>query len=74
MRIPISFAVLVAIAAATACEREERRLNEPSPPAPAQFVAQVPLQPGPTVVTDTAEDRSTTTRSGRLRGKRYSAR
>ena len=45
---------LVALFAA-ACEREARRLNQPSPPAPVQFVAQVPLQPGPNVITDTAE-------------------
>ena len=48
----------VAIAAcslAVACEREERRLNEPPPHPPAMFVAQVPLQPGPMLVTDTAE-------------------
>ena len=38
-----------------ACEREERRLNEKSPPAPTQFVTQVRLQPGPTLVSDTAE-------------------
>jgi len=37
------------------CEREERRLNEKSPPSPTQFVAQVSLQPGPTLVTDTSE-------------------
>jgi cytochrome c oxidase cbb3-type subunit 3 len=42
-------------AAIVACEREERRLNEPPPKPPAIFVAQVPLQPGPTLVTDTAE-------------------
>jgi cytochrome c oxidase cbb3-type subunit 3 len=38
-----------------ACEREERRLNEKSPPAPTQFVTQVRLQPGPTLVSDTSE-------------------
>jgi len=38
-----------------ACEREARRLNEKSPPAPAQFVTQVRLQPGPTLVSDTSE-------------------
>jgi len=37
------------------CEREDRRLNEPPPKPPVAFVAQVPLQPGPTLVTDTAE-------------------
>src|SRR3954462_9850913 len=36
-------------------EREERRLNEKSPPAPTQFVTQVRLQPGPTLVSDTSE-------------------
>jgi cytochrome c oxidase cbb3-type subunit 3 len=47
---------LVFIAATIAgCEREERRLNQPSPPAPTQFVAQVPLQPGPTTIVDTSE-------------------
>ena len=38
------------------CEREARRLNQQPPPgAPATFVAQSPLQPGPTLVADTAE-------------------
>lgn len=40
---------------AAGCEREARRLNEKSPPAPSQFVAQVRLQPGPTLVADTSE-------------------
>jgi cytochrome c oxidase cbb3-type subunit 3 len=48
-------AAIVACSLAVACEREERRLNQSSPNAPAVFVAQVPLQPGPTLVTDTAE-------------------
>ena len=40
----------------TSCEREARRLNQQPPPgAPPTFVAQSPLQPGPTVVLDTAE-------------------
>lgn len=47
-------AILATIALA-ACEREERRLNQPSPPAPVQFVAQVRLQPGPNVITDSSE-------------------
>jgi cytochrome c oxidase cbb3-type subunit 3 len=37
------------------CEREDRRLNQQSPPAPTQFVSQVSLQPGPTVIGDTTE-------------------
>jgi cytochrome c oxidase cbb3-type subunit III len=38
------------------CEREARRLNQQPPPgAPPTFVAQSPLQPGPTLVVDTAE-------------------
>src|ERR1043165_1480740 len=41
--------------AATACEREDRRLNSQQPAAPTQFIAQVPLQPGPTYVNDTTE-------------------
>ena len=47
----------IAVVACTtlACEREDRRLNEPPPKPPVTFVAQVPLQPGPTLVTDTAE-------------------
>ena len=49
-----AFLILVAIACA-GCEREERRLNQPSPPAPTQFVAQVPLQPGPTFVATATE-------------------
>ncbi|HXT16131.1 MAG TPA: c-type cytochrome [Gemmatimonadaceae bacterium] len=40
---------------AAACEREERHLNEPPPKPPTQFVAQVPLQPGPTFINDTSE-------------------
>jgi cytochrome c oxidase cbb3-type subunit 3 len=49
-----TFVILTAVLAA-ACEREERKLNAPPPNPPAVFVAQVPLQPGPTLVTDTAE-------------------
>ena len=37
------------------CEREARRLNEKSPPPPSQFVSQVSLQPGPTLIADTSE-------------------
>jgi len=37
------------------CEREARHLNQPAPPAPSQFVSQVPLQPGPTFVSDKTE-------------------
>ena len=49
-------AVLILMAVASiGCEREERRLNQPSPPAPTQFVAQVPLQPGPTFVSTATE-------------------
>lgn len=48
-------AVTALIVAATACEREERRLNSQQPKAPAEFVSQVSLQPGPTQITDTIE-------------------
>ena len=47
--------ILATLAVSAACEREDRRLNQPSPPAPSQFVTQVRLQPGPTMVTDTSE-------------------
>ena len=47
--------VIAAIVGTGACEREARRLNERPPSPPTQFVSQVSLQPGPTVVTDTAE-------------------
>ena len=43
------------LAASIACEREERRLNQPPNNPPVTFVSQSPLQPGPTLVTDTAE-------------------
>ena len=55
MNARLRLALALGLATVSACEREERRLNQPSPPAPVQFVAQVPLQPGPTVITDTAE-------------------
>ena len=56
MRVASGTAIVVVICLCTAaCEREDRRLNERPPQPPATFVAQVPLQPGPTVVTDTAE-------------------
>ena len=55
MRRALRLTLVLAAGFASACEREERRLNQPSPPAPVQFVAQVPLQPGPNVITDTAE-------------------
>jgi cytochrome c oxidase cbb3-type subunit 3 len=38
-----------------ACEREERRLNQRPPNPPTVFVSQSVLQPGPTLVADTAE-------------------
>ena len=49
-------ALLLVAVLLSACEREERRLNQPSPPAPVQFVAQVPLQPGPTFIADTTDE------------------
>jgi cytochrome c oxidase cbb3-type subunit 3 len=50
-----ALAVTALLVLAVGCEREERHLNEPPPKPPAQFVSQVNLQPGPTMVTDTAE-------------------
>jgi cytochrome c oxidase cbb3-type subunit 3 len=50
------FWILAAVVVAgIACEREERRLNQPPPQPPVTFVSQSPLQPGPNVVTDSAE-------------------
>lgn len=55
-RFALAVGALLAIGVLASCEREQRRLNQQPPPgAPAVFVAQSPLQPGPTVVTDTAE-------------------
>ncbi len=45
----------VCLLTAVACEREDRRLNSQQPAAPTQMTAQGPLQPGPTLVADTAE-------------------
>ena len=45
---------VVALMAGAACEREARRLNEKPVPPAERFVAQVSLQPGPTLVTDSA--------------------
>jgi len=50
----LAVATLLVVAA---CERENRRLGEPAAAAPTQFVPQVPLQPGPTLVSDTVEGR-----------------
>lgn len=48
--------LIVALAlAAVACEREQRRLDQSQLPAPSAFVSDVPLQPGPTFISDTAE-------------------
>jgi len=47
--------VATVFATAAACEREERRLNEPPLSTPGAFVPQSPLQPGPTLVADTTE-------------------
>ena len=47
---------IFAAALLASCEREQRRLNQQPPPrSPAMFVAESPLQPGPTLVVDTAE-------------------
>ena len=46
---------ILALCLLAGCEREERRLNEQQPKGPQQMVTQVPLQPGPNVVADTAE-------------------
>src|SRR5690349_19321660 len=40
---------------ALACEREDRRLNQPPPNPPVTFVSQSVLQPGPTLISDTTE-------------------
>ena len=55
-RCTIALGSLLSLAALASCEREDRRLNQQPPPgAPAVFVAQSALQPGPTYVVDTAE-------------------
>jgi cytochrome c oxidase cbb3-type subunit III len=43
------------LATFAACEREDRRLNSQQPAAPTPMVAQVRLQPGPTLISDTTE-------------------
>ena len=48
--ISLSFVLLLA-----ACEREKRSIDEAPPKAPAQFVSQVRLEPGPPVRRDTIE-------------------
>jgi cytochrome c oxidase cbb3-type subunit 3 len=59
MRAPITQCIrligVAALIAGAGCEREARRLNEKPVPPAERFVAQVPLQPGPTLVTDSAE-------------------
>ncbi len=56
MRLPSFRAgTLLLCFALTACEREERRLNEADRRPPTQFVTQVALQPGPNFVADTVE-------------------
>lgn len=45
---------LAALVALAACEREERKLGDERKP-PTQFVAQIRLQPGPNMVSDTVE-------------------
>jgi cytochrome c oxidase cbb3-type subunit 3 len=47
-------AAVVALMLATACEREQRELDDQRKP-PTQFVTQVALQPGPNMVSDTIE-------------------
>jgi cytochrome c oxidase cbb3-type subunit 3 len=44
----------VALCLLLGCEREARRLDE-QPRSPQQMVTQVPLQPGPNLIADTAE-------------------
>jgi cytochrome c oxidase cbb3-type subunit III len=46
---------LAAASAITACEREDRKLNERQPDPPTKFVSQVRLQPGPMLLADTVE-------------------
>ena len=57
------------LASLAACEREERRLNEPPPQPPTQFVSQVRLQPGPNFVADTAEGFFDDNADGTTRGQ-----
>jgi cytochrome c oxidase cbb3-type subunit 3 len=52
--IALSLAGTVSLMAAF-CEREERRLDDKSPPAAPHTVAEVRLQPGPAEITDTAD-------------------
>lgn len=55
-RVTMPLVALIVACALASCEREDRRLNQQPPPGPpVTFVAQSPLQPGPTLVTDTAE-------------------
>jgi len=56
-RIPNVHWILAAaiVVTSVSCEREERRLNQRPPNPPVVFVSQSPLQPGPTLVTDSAE-------------------
>lgn len=55
-RLGIPLALLSCVVILASCEREARRLDQQPPPgAPPAFVAQSPLQPGPTLVVDTAE-------------------
>jgi cytochrome c oxidase cbb3-type subunit 3 len=47
--------MLVASVVASACQREDRRIDQQRPPAPpTQYVSQVSLQPGPTTITPAA--------------------
>ena len=48
-------ALLAVALCALACEREDRRLGQSAPAAPEAFVPDVPLQPGPTFISDTTE-------------------
>src|ERR1051325_8892192 len=50
-----ALAALLATTSLVACEREDRKLNAPPPKPTATFVSEGELQPGPTLVADTAE-------------------
>lgn len=52
-RLVRSCVITASLVACAACDREDRRLNQPPPNPPVAFVSQSVLQPGPTLVTET---------------------